>query len=272
MSTRSRTVSARSLFHRTTRRLTLTEAGQGYLQAAERILAEIEEAEAEAAARRRRAARNAPSEPPLAFGLREVGPGDRRFRRPQSALTIDLGLTDRFIDLVEEGWDLALGSASSAIPRSIARQLAPAVTVLCASPGLSRAPRRAADPRRPRRPQLPRLHAPTPASADAGASAATGSVPVSGTVFAPTTATRSGWRRLPDLGLIYQPTFLLAEDLRQGGWSGPSRPAALPVRARLCRLCADAPRPGQGAQFIDFLAARWAGEPPWDAGLPTAAD
>jgi DNA-binding transcriptional LysR family regulator len=44
---------------------------------------------------------------PLAFGVREAVPAIAEFASRYPALTIDIGLTDRFIDLVEEGWDRA---------------------------------------------------------------------------------------------------------------------------------------------------------------------
>ncbi len=62
------------LLHRTTRRLSLTEPGRRYLEAAERILAEIEEAEAAAAAERLEARGTLRINVPVSFGIREIAP------------------------------------------------------------------------------------------------------------------------------------------------------------------------------------------------------
>jgi DNA-binding transcriptional LysR family regulator len=261
------------LFHRTTRRLTLTEAGQGYLQAAERILAEIEEAEGTAAA--------AVTEPrgtlrlnlPLAFGLRQAVPAISDFAGLYPGLTIDIGLTDRFIDLVEEGWDLALRIGRLRDSSLVARKLAPIRTMVCAAPAYLE--------RHGRPETLADLAAhnclgytlPTPASAERWRFGKDGAivVPVSGTIRA-SNGDALRVAALAGIGIVYQPTFLLSEDLRAG---------------RLVPIVLDQPLfqfanayavytptrhvPAKVRQVIDFLAERWAGEPPWDAGLPPEA-
>lgn len=261
------------LFHRTTRRLTLTEAGQGYLQAAERILAEIEEAEGTAAA--------AVTEPrgtlrlnlPLAFGLRQAVPAISDFAGLYPGLTIDIGLTDRFIDLVEEGWDLALRIGRLRDSSLVARKLAPIRTMVCAAPAYLE--------RHGRPETLADLAAhnclgytlPTPVNAERWRFGKDGAivVPVSGTIRA-SNGDALRVAALAGIGIVYQPTFLLSEDLRAG---------------RLVPIVLDQPLfqfanayavytptrhvPAKVRQVIDFLAERWAGEPPWDAGLPPEA-
>src|SRR5689334_13094055 len=122
------------LFLRTTRRLTLTEAGRRYLEACERILAEIEEADGEAAAEVAEPRGVLRLNAPLSFGFRQVVPALADFAELYPQLTVDLGLTDRFIDLVEEGWDLAIRLGMLRDSSLIARRLAPAWVVLCAAP------------------------------------------------------------------------------------------------------------------------------------------
>ena len=122
------------LFQRTTRRLTLTDAGQRYLEACERILVEIEEADAEAAADVAEPRGTLRLNAPLSFGFRQVVPALADFATLNPQLTVDLGLTDRFVDLVEEGWDLAIRLGTLGNSAMIARRLAPAMVVLCASP------------------------------------------------------------------------------------------------------------------------------------------
>ena len=91
------------LLHRTTRRLTLTEAGRRYLDAAERILAELEEAEAAASADRLEAHGTLRVNVPVSLGIREIAPLLPEFARSHPAVTVDFGLNDRVVDLIEEG-------------------------------------------------------------------------------------------------------------------------------------------------------------------------
>lgn len=257
------------LFHRTTRKLTLTDAGARYREACERILAEIEEAEATAAADVAEARGLLRVNGPLSFGFREIAPALADFTGLYPRVTIDLGLTDRFVDLVEEGWDLAVRIGSLRNSTLIARKLAPIHVVLCAAPAYLAAhgtPRTTAD--------LARHNClgytlPTPAAADRWLFGRDGSVvvPVSGTLRANSgDAVRTA--AVAGLGLIYQPTFLVAEDLRGGRLVciHLDHPAAefgsvYAVFAPTRRL------PAKARLFIEFLASRWAGEPPWDADL-----
>jgi DNA-binding transcriptional LysR family regulator len=77
------------LFHRSTRRLTLTEAGRRYLEACERILADIEEAEALAARDRVEPRGTLRLNVPLSFGVREVAPALADFARAYPAVSVD---------------------------------------------------------------------------------------------------------------------------------------------------------------------------------------
>src|SRR5690606_21612156 len=74
----------------------------------ERILAEIDEAEAAAAADVVEPRGVLKVNAPLAFGMREIMPAVADYLAAHPAVTVDLGLTDRFVDLVDEGWDLAI--------------------------------------------------------------------------------------------------------------------------------------------------------------------
>src|SRR4051794_7644769 len=96
------------LLQRSTRRLTLTEAGRTYLQACERILAEIEEADASAGLDRIEPRGLLRLNVPLTFGFREIAPALPDFARLYPVVSVELGLNDRIVDLIEEGWDLAI--------------------------------------------------------------------------------------------------------------------------------------------------------------------
>lgn len=122
------------LVNRTTRRLHLTEEGAGYFDACNRILAEIEEADAAAAAGR--------SEPrgvlkvaiPASFGHQHVAPLVPAFVQRYPQVRLALSLSDRAVSLIEEGYDVAVRIAELEDSSLAARKLAPNRRVVCASP------------------------------------------------------------------------------------------------------------------------------------------
>ncbi|MBU2581047.1 MAG: LysR family transcriptional regulator [Alphaproteobacteria bacterium] len=122
------------LLHRTTRRLSLTEAGRNYLEAVERILADIEQADAEAAVEVAEVRGTLRLNAPVSFGIREIAPMLPELCALHPGLTIDLGLNDRVVDLIEEGWDLVIRIGDLKSSSLVARRLAPCPTVVCAAP------------------------------------------------------------------------------------------------------------------------------------------
>lgn len=122
------------LLNRTTRSLSLTEAGRLYHERAMRILGEVEEAKisvAQLEANPRGTLRlNAPS----AFGRAQIAPMLTDFLASYPDVSIDLSMTDAFIDPVEEGVDLVIRVGELKDSSLIARKLAPNRRVICASP------------------------------------------------------------------------------------------------------------------------------------------
>ncbi|OYU14999.1 MAG: LysR family transcriptional regulator [Alphaproteobacteria bacterium PA4] len=123
-----------TLLQRTTRRLVLTEAGADYLERAEPLLTELAEAEAGMAARTVAVEGLLRISAPAAFGARHLAGLVTAFARLHPALTIELGLNDRYVDLIEEGWDMAIRIGRLPDSGLIARRLAPVRLSLCASP------------------------------------------------------------------------------------------------------------------------------------------
>jgi DNA-binding transcriptional LysR family regulator len=123
-----------SLFHRTTRRLSLTETGLAYVERARRILDDV--AEAEDVARRLQGELKGKLRvaAPMSFGWRHVSPAVAEFLTAHPHLDIDLNLNDRRIDLVSEGYDLSIRIDTMPDSSLIARTLAPCRHVVCASP------------------------------------------------------------------------------------------------------------------------------------------
>lgn len=136
------------LLHRTTRRLTLTDAGRTYLDACQRILAEIEKADQAAAAGQAEPRGTLRMNVPVPFGLLQIAPLLADFSTRHPLITLDVGFNDRLVDLVEEGWDLAVRIGVLRDSTLIARRLAPCRMVVCGSPaylGAHGTPRRVAE-------------------------------------------------------------------------------------------------------------------------------
>jgi DNA-binding transcriptional LysR family regulator len=122
------------LVNRTTRSLRLTDEGATYYDTCARLLAEIEEADAAVAAGRvepRGALRVAL---PSAFGHLHVSPLIPRFAARYPNVQVALSLSDRAVNVVEEGFDLAIRIADLADSSLAARKLAPNRRVVCATP------------------------------------------------------------------------------------------------------------------------------------------
>lgn len=122
------------LINRTTRRLSLTEAGSNFLERARVILHLIDDAEREAA--------NLTSLPkgrlrvnaPMSFGIRHISPALGSYLEAYPGVSVELTLNDRLVDLVDEGFDVAIRIGRLADSSLVARKLAPCRLVVCAAP------------------------------------------------------------------------------------------------------------------------------------------
>lgn len=113
------------LFHRTTRSLTLTSEGRDLHERALRLLHEAEAIEQAAVAARSEPSGVLKIAAPLPIGVHILAPALPRFRARYPRLAIDLRLGDRFVDLIEEGIDVAIRVGDLADSRLISRALAP---------------------------------------------------------------------------------------------------------------------------------------------------
>lgn len=122
------------LIQRTTRRLALTEAGAVFHARAQQLLADLAEAEAEATATTVRAAGVLRISAPVVFGRLYLAPVVSELLAVNPALSVDVTLTDRWVDLVEEGVDLAIRIGALADSQLVARKLCANQRWLVASP------------------------------------------------------------------------------------------------------------------------------------------
>ena len=122
------------LLQRTTRRVSLTEIGQAYYTRCKAILEDVTEAECLVSGLSSEPRGTLRVNVPMTFGLRQIAPLLGRFTAQYPQLHIDLSFSDRLVDVVEEGYDLVIRIARLRDSNLIARRLAPAHLVLCASP------------------------------------------------------------------------------------------------------------------------------------------
>jgi DNA-binding transcriptional LysR family regulator len=121
------------LLHRTTRRVALTDAGEGFFVQCSRILEEMEAA-------RHSAQPEAPVRgtmrisAPVVFGSTRLGPLVVGFLEQHPELSLSVELSDRSVDLIEEGYDLAIRTSPAANAGLVAWRLMPLDYVLCAAP------------------------------------------------------------------------------------------------------------------------------------------
>jgi len=254
------------LFHRTTRRLSITEPGRSYLEASARVLADLESADSAVAAYRFEPRGVLRLNAPVSFGARQIAPLLPEFACRHPHVTVELGLNDRLVDLAEEGWDLAIRIGNLTDSSLIARRIAPCRTVLCAAPSYLAArgtPRRVADLKEHNclGYTLSQVN-----GAERWMFGLRGDVvvPVAGNLRANNgDALRAA--AIAGQGLIYQPSFVVADDLK----------AATLVRIALDHATVEIggiygiylPEPHPAAKvraFIDFLIERFTPEPPWD--------
>ncbi|PHP66237.1 LysR family transcriptional regulator [Zhengella mangrovi] len=121
------------LLQRTTRQIALTEAGQGFYERIVAILAAVEEAESFVSRRSAQPQGTLKVSAPTSFGRMHVAPHLQAFMRDNPDLAINLVLSDEFVDIVGDGFDLAIRIAELTDSSLVARRLAPVQRFLVAS-------------------------------------------------------------------------------------------------------------------------------------------
>ena len=122
------------LLNRTTRKLVLTEEGQSYFSHCRRILAEIEEAELELSRHRELPRGLLRVNCGLSFGQSQLVPMIPEFLDRYPEVRVDLTLTDRIVNLLEEGVDLVIRVGAVADSSLVSRKICDLERVICASP------------------------------------------------------------------------------------------------------------------------------------------
>ena len=143
------------LLQRTTRQVTLTDVGARYLERARRILADVEEAESSAEGERTRPGGRLVVSAPNGFGRLHVSPVVSAYLKRYPDVSAELRLSDRMINLVEEGVDLAVRIGHLPDSTLVARHVGEMRRIVVASKGYLEA---RGEPKTPAGDRLPRHH------------------------------------------------------------------------------------------------------------------
>jgi DNA-binding transcriptional LysR family regulator len=253
------------LLNRTTRRVSPTANGAAFYDRAKAILADLDEAERDVAESNGEAVGRLRVNAPMSFGIVHLGRAVADFMTRHPDLTIELNLNDRFVDIIEEGFDLAIRIAEPDEETSLVDfRLCEAKRALCASPDYLAAHGTPQHPTELRRHRclhygnlstggLWRLNGPQ------------GSV---GVHIDPAMVSNNGQvlcdAAVRGLGIILSPTFISGPDL-QAGRLVTIMPDYTPPQVVLSAIYPPTRHLSAKIRlFTDFLMERFGGRPYWD--------
>ena len=253
------------LLNRTTRDVSLTDTGRAYLERARLLLDDFDALEGLVRDR------SGPTgllkvSAPMSFGTNQLTPALLDFAAAYPEVSLDVSQTDRVVNLVEEGFDVAVRIGELPDSSLIARRLAPVRIVTCAAPAYLQAAGAPAAPEDLAKHEcIIDTNMRDPFAWSYGDTAGRREVRVNGRLrFAGADACVAAGRR--GLGVVSTPAFAAADDLRAG------RLVALlcAYEPQLIHVHAVYPHARHLAAkvrvFVDFLAERYAGEPEWHQG------
>jgi len=204
------------LLNRTTRQVSLTEMGRVYYERCKALLIEIDEIDSMASEHASIPRGKLTISAPSSFGTLHLKDVITEYMKRYPQVQISLQLTDRFVDVVDEGFDVVIRIAKMADTSLIARQLAPCKLVYCASPAYLE------KHGEPKVPQDLALHhcllysnLEKPDRWVFHGKSGVETIKVSG----PLTADNGNILKaaaIADLGVIFSPTFLVGEDIHTG--------------------------------------------------------
>ncbi|MBT8570936.1 LysR family transcriptional regulator [Polynucleobacter paneuropaeus] len=122
------------LLHRTTRKLSLTEEGELFYERCKEILETIESAENEITSHTEDVSGQIRINAPFSFGIRKLAPLWGIFHQKYPKVTLDVVLSDRLVDVVDEGYDIAIRIAALTNSTMVSKKLTTTRIILCASP------------------------------------------------------------------------------------------------------------------------------------------
>jgi DNA-binding transcriptional LysR family regulator len=252
------------LLQRTTRSVSLTGEGAVFLERCIRILADLDEAEMSMLSHSQTPRGRLRLELPVSFGRLHVLPVVNEFMRKWPDISVNISFNDRFVDLIDEGIDLAIRLGGSDDSRLMTRLLAPHRMITCAAPDYLRAhgvPKNVDE--LAQHSCLHFIHGGRPVDWRFTIDGHVRTVAVNGR-FSATNAEAVRDAALAGYGIARLATFLISDELRSArlqpilrGYSadGPSVRAVYPSGRHLSPKV---------RSFIDELLTAWRPEPPWD--------
>jgi DNA-binding transcriptional LysR family regulator len=257
------------LIARTTRSLTLTEAGRRYYEQVARILTQMEEADLSISQLQASPRGKLRVSAPVSFSILRLAPALPDFLALYPEIEADIVLNDRRVDLLEEGFDLAIRVGKLADSSLIARKLCDVKSYVCASPGYLA---------RHGTPQVPADLKGHECLCYSNADALTEwrfadldgrplSVEVKGRVHA-NNGDLLRAAALRGLGVIALPDFLVAGEVERGELVPVLEPYVRQESAVYALYPHARYLPPKIRVFIDFLAERWGGDPDWPKIIP----
>jgi DNA-binding transcriptional LysR family regulator len=252
------------LLDRTTRRVALTEVGRVFYDHAARMLQEAESAEAAVASLHELPRGVLRISLPMSFGLTHVAPLLPEFLTRCPELRMEMTYSDRYVDLLEEGFDLALRIARLTDSSLVARRIAPNRLVICASPEYLKRmgePKSAAD--LAAHSCLSYSYAPDPDQWTLSIDGRLEDVKIGGRLRA-NNGDALRMAALGHQGLVMLPSFMVGDDLRAGRLVEAMRGMTPPDSAIYAVYPSRRYLTPKVRAFIDFLIEKFGPEPYWD--------
>lgn len=255
------------LLNRTTRSLSLTDAGQAYYERCLALLADLEEAEALVGRQSHTPSGMLRLTAPIAFGAERLAGLLAGFREKYPQVTVDVSLSDRAVDLVEEGFDLALRISQELDPSLVARRLTTVRIICCAAPVYVQ---RAGMPAKPQDLQQHDclIYTNTARPDEWTFDGPTGRISVK---------VRGGWHAnsgdllriaaLAGEGIVCQPTFLIGDDLRTGRLVPLLPDYHLPDLTMYAVYPSRRHLSAKVRALVDYMVGQLGDPPAWDAWM-----
>ncbi len=245
------------LLNRTTRRLSLTETGRAYYERANVLLADWDEMESEASSSVTEPRGTVRLTASITLGVNQLAPAIAAFQAAYPAVRFDCNLTDRYVDLIEEGMDLAIRIGSGSPGHLVARRIGETQMIASASPGYLKAHGKPKVPSDLLRHNCITYEYITPRDhwrfVDNNKEI---KLDVKGSAHS-NLGNMAAALAEAGVGICYEPDFIVADAIKRGAlvpllrnyWP-PASPvmAVYPSRRHLS---------AKVRQFVDFLAARW---------------
>jgi len=254
------------LFNRSTRRLSLTEAGSNYLERCQQVLLDIDNAVLEAGMSAANPTGTLRMTVPMSFAVNHLGRILPEYMRRYPDVKLDISLSDRVVNLVDEGYDLGIRIGRIEDSSLIARKIAPARLILCAAPAYLEkygTPRVPQDIERQQHTCLRYSYANSPDVWTFIKAGKTHSVKLSGSINA-NNGDILREAAVGGMGLIMQPSFIVGNDIRDKKLIH-LLPDYVPPASMIQAVYASRQHLSAKVRtFVDYLIEQFGDEPYWD--------